>query len=157
MVSPNFCKKTTFFIKICIFSLTKTIILFIIDNEELFIQGENIMNIKSEAQYTTEVHKILDFFEKSYTKNLKFSDVMLISDIGENNFKKHFKLITGATVMHYFKKLKIEHAKELIENGKFNFTEISLILGILANSSSKKFVLTGRAPPCLYAVEIKHS
>ena len=37
------------------------------------------------------------------------------------------------------------------------FANMPKIKDILANSSSKKLVLLGKAPPCLYAVDIKHS
>lgn len=87
------------------------------------------MNKKTEKQYTDDVMKVLDFFLENYSENIKFSDVMRIADIGENNFKRYFKDITGSSVMHYFKKTKIERAKELIKKGSFSFTQISQMLG----------------------------
>ena len=45
----------------------------------------------------------------------------------------------------------------LLDLAAVTIVVMSLNLGILANSSSKKFTLTGRAPPCLCATEIKHS
>ena len=87
------------------------------------------MNKKTKKQYTADVLKVVDFFREKYSENIKFSDVMRITDIGENNFKRYFKDITGSSVMQYFKKLKIERAKELIKKGSFNFTQISQMLG----------------------------
>lgn len=87
------------------------------------------MNKKTKEQYTNDVKKVVDFFREKHSENIKFCDVMRISDIGENNFKRYFKEITGSSVMHYFKKNKIEKAKELIKKGTFNFTQISQMLG----------------------------
>ena len=106
------------------------LILFIITIEKLFALGEKkIMNKKTKKQYTDDVEKVVNFFHEKYFENIKFSDVLQITDIGENNFKKYFKDITGSSVMRYFKKYKIEQAKELIKKGSFNFTQISQMLG----------------------------
>lgn len=87
------------------------------------------MNKKTEKQYTDDVQKVLDFFYEKYCENIRFSDVMRVAGIGENNFKKYFKSITGSSVMHYFKKIKIERAKELIKKDSLSFTQISQLLG----------------------------
>ena len=68
------------------------------------------MNKKTKKQYIDNVEKVVNFFHEKYSENIKFSDVLQITDIGENNFKKYFKDITGSSVMHYFKKHKIEVA-----------------------------------------------
>lgn len=88
-----------------------------------------ILNKKSEKEYTEEIIRIMDFFEKNYQRSVKFSEVMSLSEIGENNLKKYFKNITGVSVMHYFKKCKIQKAKAYIETGLYSFTEISQMLG----------------------------
>lgn len=114
------------------------------------------MNRKTEKQYAEDVEKILRFFEKNYSKNIKFADVMHISDIGENNFKKYFKSITGTTVMHYFKKYKISRAKELIEKNQYSFTEISLILGYDSiHYFSRQFKSIEGISPTEYKTQIK--
>lgn len=86
------------------------------------------MNRKTEKQYEDDVEKVVNFFHEKCFENIKFSDVLKITDIGENNFKKYFRKITGSSVMHYFKKLKIEQAKKLIKTTSFNFTQISQML-----------------------------
>ena len=40
-----------------------------------------------------------------------------------------FKKQTGLSVMHYFNKLKIDRAKQLIGDRRHNFTQISSMLG----------------------------
>lgn len=76
-----------------------------------------------------EVEKVIAFFEENYCKNVKFSDATDIVNIGETNFKRYFKKITGSSVMKYFKKQKINAAKRLIDKKALSFTEISSLLG----------------------------
>ena len=103
--------------------------LFIIMGDYKKIFKVNLMNRKSRKQYTDDVKRVIAFFEKNCNKNIRFSDVMNISRIGETNFKRYFKEITGFSVMNYFKKIKINKAKELIRKDCCSFTQISVILG----------------------------
>jgi len=114
------------------------------------------MNKKTKKQYTDDVQKVLIFFEKKYCENIKFSDVMHIASIGENNFKKYFKEITGSSVMHYFKKHKIEHAKKLIAQGQLNFTQISQMLGYDSiHYFSRQFKSIEGISPTEYRINLK--
>lgn len=87
------------------------------------------MNKKSERQYIAEVEKVIAFFEENYCKNVNFADAINLVNIGETNFKRYFKKITGCSVMKYFKKQKINAAKRLIDKKALSFTEISSLLG----------------------------
>ena len=60
---------------------------------------------------------------------MKLETLAEIMHMEKSYFLRQFKKSTGKTPMAYVKTLKIEIAKELIENSDMNITQISEFLG----------------------------
>lgn len=73
--------------------------------------------------------KICQYLEDNIDKKLTIDTICKDNFIGASQLQKIFSDKTGGGVMNYFSKLKIQSAKYLLREGKYNFTEISLMLG----------------------------
>lgn len=115
------------------------------------------MNRKNEDVYIQNVNKVCAFLEKNYLNDIRFSDVIPLISIGECNFKKYFKKETGFSVMHYFKRYKIRKAAELIEDGSFTFTQISVFLGYdSVHCFSRQFKAVTGMSPTEYKTKVRY-
>ena len=99
---------------------------------------------------------IVEYLEENVYKNIRFADVSTKFLMGKTHLKTTFKKITNQGVISYFRMLKMEEAKKLIRERKYNFTQISEMLGYDSihyfSHTFKNF--TGMTPS-QYAVSIK--
>ncbi len=102
------------------------------------------------------LQKIINYLNENVTKNLTFDDVCRFSSLSRTSLKVLFKEKMGTGVMEYFKKLKIEEAKRMIREGKYNFTQISEILGYTSiHYFSRYFKNVTDMTPSEYVLSIK--
>ena len=73
----------------------------------------------------TILAEITDFLSENVERRLVFEDVVKMFNLSPSVLKKLFREQIGCGVMDYFTRLKIDHAKEMIREEKYNFTEIS--------------------------------
>jgi len=67
-----------------------------------------------------------------------------------------FKAKTNYGVMAYFRMLKMEEAKKMIREGRYNFTEISELLGYESlHYFSRSFKKYTNMSPSEYAISVK--
>ncbi|NMA65021.1 MAG: AraC family transcriptional regulator [Clostridiaceae bacterium] len=100
--------------------------------------------------------KITDFLKENIHKTLSFDDVCKYSKIGKTNLKVLFKEKVGVGVMEYFRNFKIEEAKTMIREGKYNFTEIASKLGYSSiHYFSRHFKKATGMTPSEYAYSVK--
>lgn len=69
------------------------------------------------------------YLEQNLQKNLSLDDICKDMLIGRSRLQKIFRDKTGCGIMKYFTQMKIEVAKQMIREGRYNFSEISEKLG----------------------------
>jgi len=102
------------------------------------------------------LQRIINFLNENITKSLSFDDVCRFSNLSRTSLKVLFKDKMGTGVMEYFRKLKIEEAKKLMREGKYNFTQISDILGYTSiHYFSRQFKNVTDMTPSQYVLSVK--
>jgi len=76
-----------------------------------------------------DVKEILDVLENNLYNRLTVRDVARAVSKSVSTVKNLFALYKPNGIMRYYNYLKIEEAKKLIREGKYNFTQISELLG----------------------------
>lgn len=84
-------------------------------------------NKKSPAikKNSTILAEITDYLSENVENKVTFQDVVNRFNLSPSVLKKMFREQVGGGVMDYFTRLKIDRAKEMIREEKYNFTEIS--------------------------------
>ncbi|MDO4618111.1 MAG: AraC family transcriptional regulator [Clostridia bacterium] len=72
---------------------------------------------------------ILAFMEDNIGRKITLDDISHFAGVSKTTVKKLFKDEIGFGACEYFTKMKIERAKELIEEERNNFTQIAELLG----------------------------
>ncbi len=72
--------------------------------------------------------KIIDFMEKRIYSKFTMDELSRELSFGKTYLSKYFIKICGYSIIDYFNILKINEAKRLIREGKYNFFEISEML-----------------------------
>ena len=76
-----------------------------------------------------ELKSILDFLDKSIYGKLTVADIARTLGKSESAVKTLFSTYREGGIMRYYNTLKIEEAKKLIREGKYNMTQIADMLG----------------------------
>lgn len=74
---------------------------------------------------STILAEITDYLSENVENKVAFRDVVKKFNLSPSVLKKIFREQVGCGVMDYFTRLKIDRAKEMIREEKYNFTEIS--------------------------------
>ncbi len=74
---------------------------------------------------STILAEITDYLSENVENEVIFQDVVNRFNLSPSVLKKIFREQVGCGVMDYFTRLKIDRAKEMIREEKYNFTEIS--------------------------------
>lgn len=74
---------------------------------------------------STILAEITDYLSENVENKVVFRDVVKKFNLSPSVLKKIFREQVGCGVMDYFTRLKIDRAKEMIREEKYNFTEIS--------------------------------
>ena len=72
---------------------------------------------------------VIDYMQRHIGDKLSLSQICYRFHVGKSYLSQAFKAQTERSVMDYFIALKIERAKELLEEGKMNVTQVSESLG----------------------------
>lgn len=74
---------------------------------------------------STVLAEITEYLSENVENKVTFQDVVKRFNLSPSVLKKIFREQVGCGVMDYFTRLKIDRAKEMIREEKYNFTEIS--------------------------------
>ena len=100
--------------------------------------------------------RVCRYLDENLEKRLTLSDICRDNLVGRSYLQKIFREKTGGGAMEYFGHLKIRRAKELIREGKHNFTEIAALLGYNSiHYFSRHFKKVTGMTPSEYASSIK--
>ncbi|MDD4493730.1 MAG: AraC family transcriptional regulator [Eubacteriales bacterium] len=99
---------------------------------------------------------VIEYLDRNVKRKIRFRDVLDYSKLSATNLKVLFKEKTGVGVMEYFRKLKIDEAKRLIREEKYNFSEIANMLGYESiHYFSRQFKSITGMNPTEYAISVK--
>lgn len=106
-------------------------ILFItlVRQKELLNNKQRLSSIAKERSEREIIKRIIDYMHTKIDANISQNEFCNIFNISKTHLFDIFKRQTKKGIMEYFRNLKMERAKILIREGKYNFTEISELLG----------------------------
>lgn len=76
-----------------------------------------------------DVKEILDVIDKNIYGKISIADIAAAVGKSASTVKNLFSIYRSGGIISYYNGLKIEEAKRLIREGKYNFTEVSELLG----------------------------
>ena len=121
--------------------------------EELLIRlirRGDALPVKKAPQRHTQEHmgEIIAYLEQRLDQPLSLSQICRDNLVGRAQLERYFHEQTGGGVIDHFNKMKIRAAKEMIREGRLNFTQIAARLGFQSvHYFSRRFkLLTGMSP-----------
>jgi len=101
-------------------------------------------------------YHIADYMETNISEQLTLEQICKDNMISRSQLQKVFQKECGQGVIEYFTELKIQSAKQMIRNGKYNFTQIAEQLGYSSiHYFSRQFKKMTDMSPSEYASSVK--
>ena len=129
--------------------------------EELLIRlirrGDSFAVMKSQPRQTQErIGDIVSYLEQRLDQPLSLQQICRDNLVGRAQLERYFHEQTGGGVIDYFNKMKIRAAREMIREGRLNFTQIAAKLGFQSvHYFSRRFRLSTGMSPSEYAESVK--
>lgn len=102
------------------------------------------------------LRQICDFLLQNVEKDLSSEDIQKRFFISESSLQKLFQHKVGCGAMQHFQRMKIDRAKEMIREKKYNFSEISERLSFSSiHYFSRRFKAISGMTPSEYAQSVK--
>ncbi len=115
-------------------------------------EQENARRKKDEVR----LRQICDYLMQNVEKNLTSTDIQKKFFISESSLQKLFQHKVGCGAMQHFQRIKIDRAKEMIREKKYNFSEISERLSFSSiHYFSRRFKAITGMTPSEYASSVK--
>lgn len=94
------------------------------------------------------IREIQEFIEANYSERLTVDGLCERAGIGRRSFERRFKKATGNSVIEYIQRIKIEAAKQDLENSRKNVTEVVYDTGYTDTKSFRSIFkkVTGLTP-----------
>ncbi|WP_055107212.1 AraC family transcriptional regulator [Paenibacillus ihumii] len=77
-----------------------------------------------------KVHALLDYIHEHYTEKITSTDIEQEFECNYDYINRVFTKWTGRSIMRYVNRIRIDHAKELIEATHLSFNEIGYLSGL---------------------------
>ena len=120
---------------------------------------ENSARVSSSTRHRVEedlVNRIIAYMNENLDKNLSIDDFCRKFCLGRTRIKDLFKEKVGISIIQHYRYLKIERAKQLIREERYNFTEVSEMLGFSTiHYFSNVFKKTTGMTPSEYICSVK--
>lgn len=120
---------------------------------------ENVDRLSSAAKERTEediVKRLEAYLSENISSNLDLIDICAYMKMSRTHLASLLKRKKGTGVMEYYKNMKIERAKTLIREERYNVTEVAEILGYSSiHSFSRHFRTVTDMSPSEYAKSVK--
>ena len=121
-------------------------------DDALFSEKETSRRRKDEMRLSL----ICEYMEANVEKDLTSADIQKQFFISESSLQKLFQHKVGRGAMQHFQRLKIDRAKEMIREKKYNFSEISERLAFSSiHYFSRRFKAITGMTPSEYASSVK--
>lgn len=129
--------------------------------EELLIRlirrGDALAVRKYQPRQAQEhIGHIVAYLEQRLDQPLSLQQICRDNLVGRAQLERYFHEQTGGGVIDYFNKMKIRAAREMIREGRLNFTQIASKLGFQSvHYFSRRFRLSMGMSPSEYAESVK--
>ncbi len=123
---------------------------------ELLTQGNKLFSAAKIRNENEMIRSIIEYMNSHLDSTLTLDQLCRTFNMGLTHLKTMFKEHMECSVLDYYKKLKIEQAKIMIRDEKYNLTEIAELHGYNSlHSFSKQFKKATGMPPSEYAKTVK--
>lgn len=85
-------------------------------------------------QYADRITPVIQSMSREYDKNYTLEEYARVAGMSKYHFLRVFKRITGLSPIEYRSRIRLEHAKELLEDATVPIGEIGLSLGYVSPS-----------------------
>ena len=129
--------------------------------EELLIRlirnGDALPVAKSKPRHEeVRIGHIVEYLEQRLDQPLSLNQICRDNLIGRAQLERYFHEQTGGGVIDYFSKMKIRAARQMIREGRLNFTQIAAKLGFQSvHYFSRRFKFFTGMSPSEYAESVK--
>jgi two-component system response regulator YesN len=115
---------------------------------ELGETGLRILNSMGTKSVSSPIQKVLEYIEENYNSELTLSNLSKVIYLSPDYFSRIFKDQVGSTFSEYILKIRIEKAKELLNNLDIPVSEIGRKVGYSdPNYFSRVFTRAVGMPP----------
>ncbi len=125
-------------------AILEYLLLYIYTRQDTLIKGKRI----HQKQATPMVNSAIEYMYNNINEKISIHDLAKHVNMSDSRFRTLFKNEIGQSVIDYFNDIKMEHAKTLIRDDNYTFSEIAMALGFSSESYfSRQFKLkTGMTP-----------
>ncbi|NLY61682.1 MAG: AraC family transcriptional regulator [Clostridiales bacterium] len=128
----------------------------LIRNNTYIEKQERISLITRQRVEDDLLNRIIAYMKENVHNNFMIDDLCNEFAIGRTQLKSLFKNKLNTSAMQYFRHLKMEKAKDLIREGRYNFSEIADLLSFSSvNYFSQSFKRIVGMNPSQYADSVK--
>ncbi|MDY4611256.1 MAG: helix-turn-helix domain-containing protein [Sphaerochaetaceae bacterium] len=111
-------------------------------------------NIKTTTSYL-RMAGIFNYLEDNVTQRISLNEVCRAASMSRASLEKMFREYTGQSVMEYFDRFKAKEAKRLLQDGRYNVSDIADMLGYSSiHYFSRRFKSLEGLSPTEYAKSI---
>ena len=106
----------------------------ILEQERGIEQQINLINAERPAtreELYKRIELALEYIHAHFGEKLKVAEIAKVAMLSEFHFLRTFKQAIGISPIKYIQKLRMEHAKLLLESGKWTITEIAETCGYM--------------------------
>lgn len=130
--------------------------LFLIRLYRRYTAASALSDLSAVKNSTDVFNHIADYMESNIAAHLSLEQICKDNMISRTQLQKVFQKECGLGVIEYFSQKKIEAAKQMIRNGKLNFTQIAEQLGYSSiHYFSRQFKKITDMSPSEYASSVK--
>lgn len=100
--------------------------------------------------------QILEYMETHIRETLTIEQICKSNSVGRSQLQKLFRTRSGYGAIEYFSRMKVDHAKQMIRENHYNFTQIADALGFSSiHYFSRQFKQITGMTPSEYSSSIK--
>ncbi len=88
-----------------------------------------LRKMKIGDKYCEITRKVIEYVNKNFKKDISLSEIAEFSGVSNSYISRVFKEDCGIGFVEYLNRVRVENAKNLIENGEFKFKEIVVKVG----------------------------
>ncbi|OCT15252.1 hypothetical protein A8709_14230 [Paenibacillus pectinilyticus] len=85
--------------------------------------------VSKDSSHRVEITKVIQYMYEHYHEELDFNVLIQTGELTPNYFRKLFKEATGKTPLELLISIRLEKAKMLMQEGKYNISTISAMVG----------------------------
>ena len=91
---------------------------------------QNLIRKRKSTHYCELVKQAVQYINQNYKDRISLSSVARVLSVSDSYLSRCFKKDTGTNIVSYINKIRMEHARKLIDEGKMSLNEIAYEVGI---------------------------